>query len=381
MSIAVLAPLLAEIPIGFRLPVVVLEMVLGIIVGPQVLGLARPDGLLGWFGGTLGLAALFFMAGMELDLERVRGRPILLAALGWVISIALGVCAAALLNILYFIHAPVMVAVALSTTAMGTLLPILRDSGDLETQFGRFVLAVGAVGEFGPVVAVSLLFTSEYSEWLQIGFILALVAITFLLALAALRLRPPKVLELFSRTLHSSAQLPVRVSILLIAVLFVLSETFGLDAVLGAFAAGMIMGLATRGEGGKPLRQKIDAVGFGFLMPFFFVTSGMKFDLGGLLESTKSLLLVPLFLILFLIVRGVPVFLYRSDITKRDLLPFALYSATALPMVVAITDIGVRTGRMQTDIAAGLVGAAMLSVLLFPAIAGALSSKRERNVS
>jgi Kef-type K+ transport system membrane component KefB len=381
MSIAVVAPLIAEIPIGFRLPVVVLEMVLGIIVGPQVLGLARPDGLLGWFGGTLGLAALFFMAGMELDLERVRGRPILLAALGWVISIALGVCAAALLDILHFIHAPVMVAVALCTTAMGTLLPILRDSGDLETQFGRFVLAVGAVGEFGPIIAVSLLFTSEYSEWLQIGFILALVAITFLLAVAALRLRPPKVLELFSRTLHSSAQLPVRVSILLIAVLFVLSETFGLDAVLGAFAAGMIMGLATRGEGGKPLRQKIDAVGFGFLMPFFFVTSGMKFDLDGLLQSTKPLLLVPFFLILFLIVRGAPVFLYRSDITKRDLLPFALYSATALPMVVAITDIGVRTGRMQTDIAAGLVGAAMLSVLLFPTIAGALSSKRARNVS
>lgn len=381
MSIAVLAPLLAEIPIGFRLPVVVLEMVLGIVVGPQLLGLARAEGLLGWFGGTLGLAALFFMAGMELDLERVRGRPLLLATSGWVISLALGFCAAALLNILQFIHAPIMVAVALSTTAMGTLLPILRDTGDLETKFGRLILAVGAVGEFGPVVAVSLLFTSEYSEWLQVGFILALVAITLLLAIAALRLRPPKVLELFSRTLHSSAQLPVRVSILLIAILFVLSERFGLDAVLGAFAAGMIMGLATRDEGGKPLREKIDAVCFGFLMPFFFVTSGMKFDLDGLLRSPKSMLLVPLFLLLFLIVRGAPAFLYRNDIVKYERLPFVLYSATALPMVVAITDIGIRTGRMQTDIAAGLVGAAMLSVLLFPTIAGALLSKRARTVS
>lgn len=331
--------------------------------------------MLGWLGGTLGLAALFFMAGMELDLERVRGRPLTLAACGWVLSLALGLSAAALLNVLSFIHAPIIVAVALSTTAMGTLLPILRDSGELETKFWRFVLAVGAVGEFGPIVVVSLVFTHEYSEWLQVGLMLALVAITFLAALAALRLRPPKVVGLLSRTMHSSSQLPVRMSILLIAFLFVLSEVIGLDAVIGAFAAGMIVGLATRGKEGKPLREKVDAVCFGFLVPFFFVTSGMKFDLGALLQSAKMMLLVPVFLTLFLVVRGTPVLLYRNDIAKGERLPFALYAATALPMVVAITEIGVRTGRMPPDIAAALVGAGMLSVVLFPTIAGILRSR------
>ena len=147
---------------------------------------------------------------------------------------------------------------------------------------------------------------------------------------------------------------------------------------LGAFAAGIIVGLATRGEGGKPLRSKIDAVCFGFLVPFFFVTSGMKFDLGALLHSTKTMLLVPGFLILLLVVRGSPVFLYRKDLTKYQRLPFALYSATTLSMVVAITEIGVRSGRMRSDIAAALVGAGMLSVLLFPTIAGVLLSKRAR---
>ena len=230
MGIAVAAPLIAEIPIGFRLPVVVLEMALGIVVGPHVLGLARVEGLLGWLGGTLGLAALFFMAGMELDLERVRGRPLLLAAYGWVLSLALALCATALLNYLPFIHAPMMVAVALTSTALGTLLPILRDSGQLETEFGRHILAVGAMGEFGPIVAVSLVLTREYSEWLQVVLMFALVAITFLAAFAALRARPPKVLELLDRPMHTSSQLPVRVSMLLIAFLFVLSETFGLDA-------------------------------------------------------------------------------------------------------------------------------------------------------
>ena len=345
-----------------------------------MLGLAKVEGLLGWLGGTLGLAALFFMAGMELDLERVRGRPLLLAGYGWVLSLALALSATALLNYLPFIHAPMMVAVALTSTALGTLLPILRDSGQLDTEFGRHILAVGAMGEFGPIVAVSLVLTREYSEWLQVALMFALVAITFLAAFAALRVRPPKVLELLDRTMHTSSQLPVRVSMLLIAFLFVLSETFGLDAVLGAFAAGIIVGLATRGEGGKPLRNKIDAVCFGFLVPFFFVTSGMKFDLGALLHSANTMLLVPGFLILLLVVRGSPVFLYRKDLTKYERLPFALYSATTLSMVVAITEIGVRSGRMRSDIAAALVGAGMLSVLLFPTIAGVLLSKRARTL-
>jgi Kef-type K+ transport system membrane component KefB len=164
LAIAVAAPLLAEIPVGVRLPVVVLEMVLGIIIGPQVLGLATAEGLLGWIGGELGLAALFFMAGMELDLERVRGRPLTLAIRGWVLSLVLGLVVAALLYVLPIVHSPMMVGLALSTTALGTLLPILRDAGQLETGFGRLVLAAGAVGEFGPVVMVSLVLTGQYSE-------------------------------------------------------------------------------------------------------------------------------------------------------------------------------------------------------------------------
>jgi Kef-type K+ transport system membrane component KefB len=142
----------------------------------------------------------------------------------------------------------------------------------------------------------------------------------------------------------------------------------------------MIVSLAIRGEEGKLLREKIDAVCFGFLVPFFFVMSSMKFDLEALLHSAKTMLLVPAFLILFLVVRGAPVFLYRKDISKDERLPFALYSATTLPMVVAITDIGVRSGRKRTDIAAALVGAGMLSVVLFPTLASVLLSKCARTV-
>jgi Kef-type K+ transport system membrane component KefB len=379
LAIAVAAPLLAEIPVGVRLPVVVLEMVLGIIIGPQVLGLATAEGLLGWLGGELGLAALFFMAGMELDLERVRGHPLTLAIRGWVLSLVLGLVVAAQLYVLPIVHSLMMVGLALSTTALGTLLPILRDAGLLETEFGRLVLAAGAAGEFGPVVMVSLVLTGQYSEWLKIGLMLTFVAIAFGGARIALGARPPRVIGLLTRTMESSSQLPVRLSLLLLASFVVLSEKLGFELIPGAFAAGMVVGLASRGEAGKPLRRKVEAVCFGFLVPFFFVTSGIKFDLTTLLHSAQAMLLLPALLILLFIVRGVPLFLYRHDLAKGQRLPFALYSATALPLLVAISAIGVQTGRMRSEIAAALVGAGMLSVLFFPTFAGVLLSRIARS--
>ena len=376
MAIAVASSLLTELRIGdLRVPVVVWEMMLGVVIGPQVLGLARAEGLLDWLGGAVGLAALFFMAGMDLDLRKIKGRPLSLALRGWALSLVLGLSAAAFLYRLSLIEVPFMVALALTTTAMGTFMPILRDAGNFDSKFGSLVLAAGALGEFGPVIVVSLLLTRKFGAWQEAALTLGLVALAFAAAFIALGFRPPKILDLLERTMHSSTQLPVCISILLLACFDVLSERFGLEAVLGAFAAGMVVSLASRGEAGRVFREKMEAICFGFFVPFFFVVSGVNLDLGALLHSAKTLLLVPLFLTLFLVARGAPVFLYRRDLAKDERWPFALYSATALPMIVAITTIGVRTGRMKPDVAAALVGAGLLSVLLFPMIAGALLSK------
>lgn len=377
LAIAVAAALLAEIRFGkLRVPVVVWEMLFGILVGPQVLGLVKPGGVLSWMGDTLGLAALFFMAGLDLDLQKVKGRPLTLALRGWVLSFGLAFAFAFLLHLLPGRHIPVMIGLVLATTAMGTFLPMLRDGGHLETKFGRYVLAAGAVGEFAPIIVVSLALTHKYGAWQQVALMLVFAAIALGAALIALGLRPPKALALLERSMHSSTQLPIALSVLLIASFDLLSLKVGLEAVLGAFAAGMVVGLASQGESGKLFRQKSEALCFGFFVPFFFVVSGINLDLRALLQSPKSLLLVPLFLLLFVVVRGAPVFFYgKDDIPKQERLPLALYSATALPMVVAITNIGVRTGDMPSDIAAALVGAAVLSVLLFPTIAGAMLSK------
>ena len=385
LIIAAASSMLAELPLRIRVPMVVWEMIFGMIVGPHLLGLARPIGQFNMFGervgtytllGERGLAALFFMAGLDLDLKRVRGRPLQLALAGWTISLGLALAAAVLLRALPVVHAPIMIALALTTTALGTLMPALHDAGILETDFGTHVLAAGALGEFLPIISASLVLTREFPAWEEIALMLGFVALAGLAAAIALGFQRPGILKLLRRTMHSSSQLPVLLSLVILFSFAVLSQKIGLESVLGAFSAGMILRLATGGAEGTLFREKIDAICFGFLVPFFFVLSGMTLDLSAFAHSIKAILLIPLFLMLFLLVRGAPaVLLYRKDLTKEKRLPFALYCGTALPLVLAITNIGVKTAGMSVEIATAMVGAAALSVLLFPTAASVLLSR------
>ncbi len=385
LVVAVAAPLLAEIPIGLRVPVVVLEVVLGILIGPHALGLVqyRPGEVLGAdLGGFLsvmfliGMAATLFMAGTEIDFARIRGRPLSLALRGWVASLGLALLVVALLHVIPGVHTPMMVVIALSTTGLGVLLPILRDGGQLETPFGHQLLAAGTIGEVGPIVAVALALSNRYSTLQEFGFLLALLALVGLAAAVGRAARPPKLLALLGRMMQTSTQLPVRLALLVLAGFIVVSVEFGFEGILGAFVAGMVVGLATRGEEGRPFRVKIDAVCFGWFTPFFFVGTGIQFDLGALTHEATTMLLVPAFLALFLVVRGVPVFLYRNDVPKPERQPFACFASVAsLGLVVVITQIGLQTKNMNPDIAQALVVAALLSLLLYPTLAGVLLSR------
>ncbi len=372
MAAAVLAPLLAEVPVGFRVPVVVFEILLGIVLGPHVMGLVNFDGFVASMF-AFGMAATLFMAGMELDFKHIRGAPVLMALRGWGVSLLLGVAAAALLYETPLARAPLMLTLALCTTALGTLLPMLRDTGQLDSNFGRMFLAAGTVGEVAPIVAMSLLLSQEYSTWQEFGFLMLFLLLVAVAAAAGMGLRPAPVVALLSRTMHASTQLPVRLSLLILAGFFVLTEEFGFENILGAFAAGMVVGLATKGHEAKPLRHKIDAVCFGWFIPFFFVGTGVKFHLTAITHDLTTALLVPAFLLVLLAVRGLPVWLYGAHLQRQERLPFALFSAVAsLSLVVVITDIGVHTHSITTQLAAALVGAAVLSVLIFPTLAGAL---------
>ena len=381
LAVAVAAPLLAEIRVGARVPVVVLEVLLGILFGPHLLGWLHDHVFLANMQ-FVGMAAMLFMAGMEIDFGKIRGRPLSLALGGWAASLALALMAVGLLHVIPGVQAPMMVAIALTTTGLGVLLPILRDGGQLETAFGRMVMAAGTLGEIGPVIVVALALSERYTTWQAFGLLLVFLALVVLAAAVGVGARPPRLLALLERTLQSSTQLPVRLALLIIAAFLTLAQELGFERILGAFAAGMIVGVATRGPDGEPFRVKIDAVCFGWLMPFFFIGTGMNFDLGSLTRETETMLLAPIFLLLFLLVRGLPVLLYRRDLPLPEQLPFALSSSVAsLGLVVVITHLGTQANVMNPNIAQALIAAALLSMLVFPTVAGVLLARNEPSKS
>jgi Kef-type K+ transport system membrane component KefB len=372
LTIAAAAPLLCEWVPWVRLPLVVAEIGLGILVGPQVLGWAETGPTISVLA-TFGLAFLFFLAGFEIDFPAIRGRPILLAALGWLASLVACLVVGFALQGWGLVDSGLIVGAALATTALGTLMPILRDARELPTRFGAYAVASGAMGEFGPILLIALVLSSDERErGLTLVLMLVFTAIIVGGAFVALKYRPPRLILLLQEKMHTSAQLPVRLAILVLASLVILARNFGLDAILGALAAGVVVALASPGEHGEALRQKLEGIGFGFFVPIFFVTTGLRYDLHALFSSRLALLQLPMFLVLFVVVRGLPALLTRRELDLRSRVALGLLSATQLPLVVAIAEIGVRSERLKEETAASLVGAGMASVLLFPIAALAL---------
>ena len=368
-AVAVLAPILADIPRRVRIAVVVMEILLGIVIGPQVLDLAGPDPFID-FLANLGLAALFFLAGSEIDLARIRGAPMRAAGIGWVASLVLGLAAAFALDAAGIISDPELVGIALATTALSVLVPLMRDAGISGTAFGTVVFAIGTFGEMGPIILMSIFLAAGQSSLTTALLLVAFTILIVLVAVVALQVHPQRVSRLINETMHASGQLAVRLCILLLVALVFLAVELEQDLILGAFAAGIILGFVTRDQPVlESLKPKLDAIAYGLLVPIFFVRSGMTFDLDGLLESPSALAELPLFLGLLLLVRGLPAVFSRRVVPPGTVAPLGLLSAAALPLVVAITSIGVETGELASDTAASLVGAAMLSVLIFPVIA------------
>ena len=375
LAAAAVAPFLADMAgrlhSGIIVPIVVVELLLGAIIGPDVLGLAELGDILE-FLGQLGLGFLFFFAGYEIEFDRIRGAPLRLAVLGWLITLVLAYAIAGALAAAGVVLSGLLVGSAMTTTALGTLIPVLRDEGRLDTRLGRFVLGAGAVGEFGPVLIVTLLLSTQADAPEQALLLAAFVALAVLAAAMASG-AVGRGWGFLESNLETSGQVPVRLTVLLLFGLVVIAADLGLDVILGAFAAGVIVRLIIQDREVELFESKLDAVGFGLLIPFFFITSGMAIDLSALVSSTRALIELPVFLILFLVVRGLPaLLLYRAELGSRERVSLALLSATQLPLVVAITTIGVDTGHMRASTAAALVGAGVLSVLIYPSLALAI---------
>ena len=368
VAVAALAAFVAGMVAGrVPVPVVVLEIVLGIVIGPELLGLAQPDAFLNFFA-NLGLGLLFFFAGYEIDFQRIRGSPLRLALLGWLLSLLLAYALGGLLVLTGVVLSTLFVGSAMATTAIGTLLPILSDAGEMRSRFGTFLLAAGAVGEFGPILLVTLVFSTKGAAE-NVAILIAFVLVAVVASVVAVR-GVGRHWTMLERSLDTSSQLAIRAAVVTIFALVALASTLGLELLLGGFAAGVIVRLALKAREVEAFESKLTAVGYGFLIPFFFVVSGIEFDLGALLDDPVRLLELPLFLALFFVVRGVPaLLLYGREFERRDRLALGFFSATQLPLVVAITTIAVEQGHMRSSTAASLVGAAVLSTAIFPLVA------------
>jgi len=370
--VAALTPMIVAAIPGPGIPQVVILILAGILIGPHGLGVADTTGI--QLLSNVGLGFLFLLAGYELDLRLLRAHPGRLAITGWLISAVIAVGAVAILGSLGFLRAFVPIGLALTTTALGTLLPILHDHHMLSGDFGRYVLAAGAVGELFPIVAISLFLTGR-GEFVAIASILAVGVIAILLTLVPRIIGPARVRAVIRQGRRATSQTTLRWSIVLLLLLLVAAQRFGLDVVLGAMLAGMVLRSWTHGIDidVTPLEGKLDAVGYGFFIPVFFVASGMALDVQSIAQNPLRLLV---FFVLLLVVRGLPSLLvYRRALPLRQRAEMTFITATTMPLLIALAAIGLSTGVMIPANAAALVGAGVLSVLVYPLIAIALARR------
>jgi Kef-type K+ transport system membrane component KefB len=378
MVVAFTAPLLLGLFPRLLLPSVVLEIVAGIVVGPSVLGWVEVDEAVEVIA-LLGLAFVLFLAGLEIEFEKLRGRVLRLTLVGFAISFAVALVVSLGLSAVDLVDTPLLVAIILCSTSLGVLVPVLKDSGQLATTFGQLIIAAASIADFGAIILLSIFFSGEGgtgSTLLLLGALFALAATVFVAVKGAERSR--RLREDLLRLQDTTAQIRVRASLVLLVGFAALAESLGLEVILGAFIAGAIVSLVDRDRAmtHPEFRRKLEAVGFGFFIPAFFVTSGVRFDLDALTASASNLLMVPVFLAALLLARGVPAIVYRGTLDARHTAIAGLMQATSLPFIVAATAIGRELDLIDAAASAAMIGAGLLSVLLFP-LGGLLLLRRE----
>jgi Kef-type K+ transport system membrane component KefB len=376
LLIVVAAALLAPLTLGFfprfRLPAIVLEIVLGIIIGPSGLGWVKPD-LPVSILALVGLAFLLFLSGLEIDVERLRGKILKLTAIGFVVSFAIALLLGLGLNAGGFVKSPLFVAIVLVATSLGVIVPVLKDSGNISSNFGQLVVAAASIADFGAIILLSIFFSGKGSTSTAATLILlglfGVVVVLVGLAIAGFE-HSMSLSRVLLRLQDTTAQIRVRAAFVLLIGFTALADSVGLETILGAFAAGALLSLIDRDEAmtHPQFRLKLEAVGFGVFIPVFFVTSGLRFDLNALFASTSTVARVPLFLLAIYLARGLPAFVYVRLLGRSRSVIAGVLQATSLPFIVAATQIGLQLGVITRASAAGLVAAGLLSVVISPAL-------------
>jgi len=385
LLIVVAVGFLAPLALGFfprvRLPSIVLELVLGIAIGPSVLGWVEPD-LAVSILALVGLAFLLFLSGLEIDFERLRGRILRLTSIGFAVSFGIAIVLGLGLKAGGFVKSPLFVAIVLVASSVGVLVPVLKDSGDISSSFGQLVIAAASIAEFGSIVLLSLFFSGKGSTStagtliLLVGFGLVVLLVGLAIAGVEHSLSLDRVLR---RLQDTTAEIRVRAAFVLLIGFTALADTVGFETILGAFAAGALLSLIDRDKAmtHPELRVKLEAVGFGVFIPVFFVASGVRFDLDALFASASTVARVPLFLLAIYLARGLPALLYVGLLGRSRSVIAGVLQATSLTFIVAATQIGLELGVVSQASAAGLVAAGLLSVAISPTVGLVLLQRRQ----
>jgi Kef-type K+ transport system membrane component KefB len=386
-SVLIIAAISVFVPVVLgllpRLPVpgAVLEVIAGVVVGPSVLGWARIDAPVQVLS-TLGLGMLLFLAGLEIDVERLRSPLARLAGIAFALSAALGLLCGFLFWLGGEATRPILLGIILMSTSAGLLLPLLKDAGEAGTEFGQLIMTASALAEIVPILLLSLLFSAAAkTPGDQLVSLAIFLVLLVLIGLAVARVRRLRRLDqLLDHLEKRSGQLRVRAALTLALACGVLAYRFGFASILGAFAAGLLVRIieVSGREPNPDFLSKLDGIGFGFLIPVFFISTGVAFQLKGLLTHPAALVEVPLFLVALLVVRGAPALLYARSVGRRRAAAGGLLQATTLTFVIVATEIGLETGKITPTTAAALVAAGLLSAALFPAGAARLLAPRSR---
>ncbi|MEP9364131.1 cation:proton antiporter [Nocardioides sp. CN2-186] len=367
VAMAAASPLVARAAPRGLLPGIVVELLAGLVVGPHGLGWISIDGPSNTLA-LLGVAFLFFLAGLEIDLGVIRGLLLVRSLSAYVVGLLLAVAATTALHAAGLVSSPVLVAVALSATGLGLVVPLLRDARLLGTPIGQTVAAAASVAEFAAVVVLALGFSSGHSPLLNLSLLGLLVALTLVVTFAARRLGATRaVTSAIDRLSDGTTQLRVRLSVALVVGLAALAQHLGLEVVLGAFFAGGILNVLDHGMRDREFRGRLDGIGYGFLVPVFFIVSGARLDLSALSWWPDALAVVPLLTLTLLVARGAPTVLLRLG-SLETTVGSGLLFATSLPFIVTATQVGVAQGRLDAPTAAAMTTAGLLGVCLFPAI-------------
>ena len=378
---AFVAPFALGLAPKLRVPSVVLEIVIGILIGPAVFGWVSEDAPVEVLA-LVGLAFLLFLAGLEIDVDRLRGKALGVASAGFALSFALCLLVAGGLSAAGIIDSPLLVAIILSATSLGIVIPVLKDQKQIGSNFGQLVIAGATIADFGAVILLSIFFSREgastSSQLVLLGGF-ALAGLLVALALAGVE-HSMRIRDTLVRLQDTTAQIRVRAAFVLMVAFVALAQGLGLEVILGSFAAGVILTVIDRDRQmtHPEFRHKLEAAGFGFFIPVFFVTSGVRFDLDALFASSSAMIQVPLFLAALLIVRGLPAILYRPLVGARNTVVSGLLQATSLPFIVAASMIGMELGELDEATGAALISAGLLSVLIFPALSLSILQRGSR---